>query len=89
MEITLADGKKMTDQIAVADAHPLGAPPFARPNYINKFQTLTEDLISRDESQHFVAAAQKLGELKANELGGLNVVLPVLMFHRHINAGSR
>jgi len=76
VEITFTDGKKLTDEIAVADAHPLGARPFARANYINKFQTLTEDLISRDESQRFIAAAQKLGELKANDLGGLNVVLP-------------
>ena len=76
VEITLAAGKKITDEIAVADAHPLGARPFARANYINKFQTLTEDLISRDESERFIAAAQKLGELKANDLGGLNVVLP-------------
>jgi len=76
VEIILADGKKITDQIAVADAHPLGARPFARPNYIHKFQTLTEDLISQEESQRFIAVAQKLGELKAGELGGLNVVLP-------------
>jgi len=76
VEITLADGKKLTDEIAVADAHPLGARPFARANYINKFQALTEDLISRDESRRFIAAAQRLDALKASELGGLNVVLP-------------
>ena len=56
--------------------HPLGARPFARANYIHKFQTLTKDLISREESERFIKAAQRLGELKANELGMLNVVLP-------------
>ncbi|TAK97310.1 MAG: MmgE/PrpD family protein [Verrucomicrobia bacterium] len=76
VEIIFNDGKKLTDEIAVADAHPLGARPFARPNYINKFQTLTEDFISRDESQRFIAASQRLGELKAGELGALNVMLP-------------
>lgn len=76
VEITFADGRKLTDEIAVADAHPLGARPFALVNYIHKFQTLTEGSISRDESQRFIAIAQRLGELKANELGGLNVVLP-------------
>lgn len=76
VEIIFADGKKITDQIAVADAHPLGARPFARPNYIHKFQTLTEELLAPDESRRFIATVQKLGELKANELGGLNVVLP-------------
>jgi len=76
VEIIFADDKKITDQIAVADAHPLGARPFARPNYIHKFQTLTESLISQGESQRFIAAAEKLGDLKAGELGGLNVMLP-------------
>jgi 2-methylcitrate dehydratase len=76
VEIIFDDGKKITDEIAVADAHPLGARPFARANYIHKFQTLTENFIVREESERFVAAAQRLGELKANELGELNVVLP-------------
>ena len=76
VEIIFDDGKKLTDEIAVADAHPLGARPFARANYIHKFQTLTEDSITREESQRFIAAAQRLGELKAGELSELNVVLP-------------
>ena len=76
VEITFVDGRKLTDEIAVADAHPLGARPFARANYIHKFQTLTEDLIAQEESARFIKAAQRLGELKANELGALNVVLP-------------
>jgi len=76
VEIIFSDGKKLTDEIAVADAHPLGARPFARANYINKFKTLTEELISADESARFIQTAQRLGELKAGELGELNVVLP-------------
>jgi 2-methylcitrate dehydratase len=76
VEITFADGRELTDEIAVADAHPLGARPFTRANYLHKFQTLTEDLIVREESERFVKAAQRLGELKANELGSLNVVSP-------------
>jgi 2-methylcitrate dehydratase len=76
VEITLADGRRLVDEIAVADAHPLGARPFGRANYIRKFQTLTEGLIAREESERFIAAAPRLGELRAVELGGLNVVLP-------------
>jgi 2-methylcitrate dehydratase len=64
------------DEIAVADAHPLGAKPFKRADYIRKFQTLTEDLISPEESDRFIDAAQQLAELSAEELKGLNVVLP-------------
>ena len=40
VEITLTDGTVITDEIAVADAHPLGARPFAREQYVNKFRTL-------------------------------------------------
>jgi 2-methylcitrate dehydratase len=76
IEITFNDGKKLTDEIAVADAHPFGARPFARADYIHKFQTLTEDWISREESERFLAATQRLPELKPTQLGELNVVLP-------------
>jgi 2-methylcitrate dehydratase len=76
VEITFTDGRKLVEEIAVADAHPLGARPFTRANYIHKFQTLTEEFIVREESERFTEAAQRLGELKTNELGALNVVLP-------------
>jgi 2-methylcitrate dehydratase len=73
--ITLADGSRLTDEIAVADAHPLGARPFSRAGYLRKFQTLSEDLLSPAESARFLAAAQRLPDLPAGELGALNPVL--------------
>jgi 2-methylcitrate dehydratase len=76
VEIIFADGRKLSGEIAVADAHPLGARPFARAGYIRKFQTLTEDLISREESERFLAAAQRLPELKSAQLAELNIALP-------------
>jgi 2-methylcitrate dehydratase len=76
VEITFNDGRKLTDEIAVADAHPLGARPFARANYIQKFQALTGEMIALEEGARFIAAAQRLVELKAGELGALNVVMP-------------
>src|ERR1039458_5136749 len=77
VEIIFNDGKKLTDEIAVADAHPLGARPFARANYIHKFKTLTEELISADESKRFLNLVQRLPQLSAAEVGELNVVLPL------------
>ncbi|MDQ1552356.1 MAG: 2-methylcitrate dehydratase, partial [Actinomycetota bacterium] len=74
IEIDLADGSRVVDEIAVADAHPLGARPFARPQYIQKFRTLAEDVLPAAEIERFLDVAQRLPELKANELGGLNVV---------------
>jgi 2-methylcitrate dehydratase len=64
------------DEIAVADAHPFGAKPFGRADYIRKFKTLTEDLISPEKSGRFIDAAQRLSELRPDELNNLNVVLP-------------
>jgi 2-methylcitrate dehydratase len=76
VEIVYNDGRKLVDEIAVADAHPLGAKPFGRADYIRKFKTLTEELISNDESDRFIAAAQKLEQLRPDELINLNIVLP-------------
>jgi 2-methylcitrate dehydratase len=76
VEIIFDDGKKISDEIAVANAHPLGAKPFGRADYIRKFETLTEDLISTDESKCFLNLVQGLPQLTAVEVGELNVVLP-------------
>jgi len=76
VEIIFNDGKKITDEIAVANAHPLGAKPFGRADYIRKFVTLTEDLVSADESKRFLNLVQRLPQLSAAEVCELNVVLP-------------
>ncbi len=57
-------------------AHPLGAKPFGRANYIRKFETLTEDLVSSAESKRFLTLVQRLPQLTAPEICELNVVLP-------------
>ncbi|GAB2897517.1 MmgE/PrpD family protein [Neomicrococcus lactis] len=72
--ITLKDGTVIEDSIAVADAHPLGARPFAREQYINKFRTLAEGLVEPAEIERFLDTVQRLPELKAGELDQLNVV---------------
>jgi len=74
--ITFADGHSLTDEIAVADAHPLGSHQLARPGYIRKFRTLTEHLLSPPETERFLAAAQRLAELPAAGLGALIPALP-------------
>lgn len=74
VEITLKDGTVITDQIAVADAHPLGARPFAREQYINKFRSLAIGLVDDAEIDRFIAAAENLENLGAGELEQLNIV---------------
>ena len=76
VEILFKDGSRMEDQMAVANAHPLGAKPFQRGDYIRKFQTLTEGIISPKESQRFLDAAQQLSSLAAADLHLLNIELP-------------
>ncbi|NKX56945.1 MmgE/PrpD family protein, partial [Arthrobacter sp. E918] len=73
VEITLADGTVITDEIAVADAHPLGARPFARDQYIGKFRALAEGLVEPAEIDRFLAAAARLPELAAGDLDQLTV----------------
>ncbi|MDP5228497.1 MULTISPECIES: MmgE/PrpD family protein [Arthrobacter] len=71
--ITLTDGRVIEDQIAVADAHPLGARPFAREQYIGKFRSLAEGLVEPAEIERFLSTVQRLPELAAGELDQLNI----------------
>ncbi len=78
VEITLTDGRIISDQIAVADAHPLGARPFAREQYITKFRALAAGengrrLVDEAEVSRFLDTVQRLPELAAGELDGLNI----------------
>ncbi|MFC6010782.1 2-methylcitrate dehydratase PrpD [Nocardia lasii] len=71
-EITLKSGEVIVDELAVADAHPLGARPFARAQYIEKFRTLAEGVIDPAEQDRFLEVAQRTPELSAEELGQLS-----------------
>lgn len=71
-EVTLKSGEVIVDELAVADAHPLGARPFAREQYIAKFRTLAEGVIDPAEQDRFLDVAQRTPELSAEELGQLN-----------------
>ena len=71
--IKMKDGTKIEDEISVADAHPSGNRPFARSNYIEKFQNLTKGIILPKESGRFLKDVQNLRKLKSGELTKLNV----------------
>ena len=76
VEIFMRDGGKLEDEMAVANAHPLGAKPFERDDYIRKFETMTDGIITKRESNRFLEAVQDLARLPAGELHQLNVVMP-------------
>jgi 2-methylcitrate dehydratase len=74
VEIFFEDGSKLEDEQAVANAHSYGTRPFQRPNYIHKFRTLMEGIIDTSEQDRFLDLVQRLPELSAQELMGLNPV---------------
>ncbi len=74
VEITLTDGSTVVDEIAVADAHPLGARPFARADYIRKFRILAEPVLEAAEIERFLDLAERLPELTVDEVRQLNIV---------------
>ena len=69
--ITFNDGRVLEDQIAFADAHPLGAKPFKRENYISKFRELASGIITRAEQDRFLDLVMRLPKLTAGEVVGL------------------
>ena len=71
--VTLNNGKKIIEQLDRADAHPYGARPFKRQNYINKFLTLTDGILDKKESARFLKVVENLKNLKAGELNKLNI----------------
>lgn len=73
VEIILTDGRIITDEIAVADAHPLGARPFAREQYIGKLRTLAAGIVDDAEVDRFLDVVQRLPHLASGELDQLNL----------------
>ncbi|MDX6227534.1 MAG: 2-methylcitrate dehydratase [Frankiales bacterium] len=69
--ITLDDGTVIEDSLAVADAHPMGARPFGREQYVDKFRTLAQGIVSDADQRRFLSAAQGLSRLGTAELGDL------------------
>jgi 2-methylcitrate dehydratase len=76
VEVILQSGETIVDEQAIANAHPLGAHPFVREDYIRKFETLTDGIITPRESARFLESVQNLARLGAGELGELHVSMP-------------
>jgi 2-methylcitrate dehydratase len=76
VRITLDDGRIVEDEIAVADAHPLGRKPFARKDYIAKFETLAQESARPEEVARFAAVALALPGLPPGRLLDLTVEVP-------------
>jgi 2-methylcitrate dehydratase len=71
--ITMNDGSVIEDEMERANAHPAGARPFVRNNYVKKFDDLVEGIISKEERNRFISLAENLMNLSANDVKQLNV----------------
>ena len=76
MTIKMKDGGSIVDEMAVANAHTLGAMPWQRPDYVRKFEILTEGVLEPAEARRFLEVAQRLPELSAADLAGLTIAMP-------------
>ncbi|HYE49517.1 MAG TPA: MmgE/PrpD family protein [Azospirillaceae bacterium] len=76
LEVELEDGTVLTEEIAVADAHPAGARPFGRADYLAKFDTLAEPVSGPAERRRFVDAVLGLPDAPAGSLASLTVAVP-------------
>ncbi|MGY6562136.1 MAG: MmgE/PrpD family protein [Luteibaculaceae bacterium] len=87
--ITMNDGSQIIDELDRANAHPAGARPFKRPNYVQKFDTLVEGIVSKQERDRFIALVERLKDLSAAEVQQLNVQVELdkLMYNKPDNRG--
>jgi 2-methylcitrate dehydratase len=76
IEITMKDGSIISDELAVANAHSLGATPWTRTHYVQKFRTLTEGILESAEVTRFLQVAESLPRLTARDLPELTLSLP-------------
>ena len=85
--VTLSRGKKIIEQLDRADAHPYGSRPFKRQNYIQKFLTLTNNVLDKKESSKFLKTVQNLKNLKSLELGKLNIKVKKIKIKKNFKKG--
>ena len=76
IELRMKDGSVIADELAIANAHTLGATPWQRADYVRKFRTLTEGILDHAEAERFLGVAQRLFQLSSAELMGLTIQLP-------------
>jgi 2-methylcitrate dehydratase len=74
VEITYRDGRRLVDELAVANSHPLGDVPFGRERYVAKFRSLVPGIASEAEAGRFLDLAARLPGLDAVGVMGLNPV---------------
>lgn len=73
VEITLADGASVVDELRYPHAHPLGERPFTVADATNKFHSVAADLVEAQEQERLMSLAARLTNLTANEVAEIGV----------------
>ena len=71
--ITMKDDSVVSEELELADAHPNGRRPFTRSNYIEKFKSLTDGIITISESRKFLRNVQNLKKLSSRDVQKLHI----------------
>jgi 2-methylcitrate dehydratase len=71
IEIGLRDGRTVSGEKRVADAHPNGAAPWQWPDYLGKLGRLGEGLLAEGEEARFVGLVERLASLDADSVRAL------------------
>lgn len=85
--ITMKDGRVLEDELERANAHPAGAKPFGRLEYLKKIDVLTNGIISKSERDHFVDFVEKLRELSSDDIQQLNIQVKASTLKQATNKG--
>ena len=81
---TFKNGETIVDEIAVPNAHPRGATPYRREDYVRKFLKLSEGIVTRGEADRFLSVVHRLPKLGADELRDLNVEADQALLRRPV-----
>lgn len=81
--IRFQNGESLEDELAVANAHPGGARPFARSDYVRKFDLLIQGIIDPSERDRFIDTVERLPGLNAAQVKSLNVQVPLERLQNH------
>jgi 2-methylcitrate dehydratase len=76
VDVELDDGRVVSEERLVADAHPNGRRPWRWPDYVGKLEALTEGRLPASARRQFLDLVEGLAELRPDQVCQLNPALP-------------
>jgi 2-methylcitrate dehydratase len=76
VDVELDDGRVVSEERLVADAHPNGRRPWRWPDYVGKLEALTEGQLPASARREFLDLAHGLPKLRPDQVRQLNPTLP-------------